>query len=188
MGTWALCGSIDRALNVTIREDDFNGVWGGPSIGNKEAAVLVNPDQIRTRLELVTLVAALKETISNLSLGYLGYRLGDSYLPHGYDGSAWDFFLYKNLNGLTIGRRMTNERQEVSGCFMFAGDRINDPRAVARGPVVGPCTNACTLVFDIDRLLNRDDVLAALTVVADGLIDYANEDPSAPLAELFEYH
>lgn len=178
MSTWALCGAIDRALNVTLGEDDFHGVWGGPSIGGKEAAVIVNPDQLHSRLELVTLLTAIKARIVERSAPFLDYPAG----------LAWEGFWTRNLNGLTIGRRMTNERQEDSGCFLFAGDRETDPRTVARSPVVGPCSTACSVIFDVDKLLDRNQMLDGISVVVDGLIDYINEDPDAPLADLFVYH
>jgi hypothetical protein len=178
MATWALCGTIDRALNVNLGEDDFHGVWGGPYIGGKEAAVIVNPDQLQSRLELVTLLTAIKARIVERSAPFLSYPAG----------LAWEGFWTRNLDGLTIGRRMTNERQEVSGCFLFAGDRETDPRTVARSPVVGPCSTACSVIFDVDKLLDRSQMLDGISVVVDGLIDYINEDPEAPLADLFTYH
>ncbi len=187
MSTVAFVGSIERSLAVETGDGPFTGTMGANWVPESDAAVIVNPDQVRSRLELVTLLTALKAAALAHASRYALERL-------------WPSFFTLNQSGFDHGHGLPHDEKRnrlltpIDGAssefFIFAGNRDHDPRVIARSPKPCPIkgVTGMALLVSADRNWTYAMGVAAIEAVAGGLIDYANENPGDPLADLFVYH
>jgi len=138
----------------------YTGKHDGPSIGEWQAALVINPDQVANQAVLHALIARLQDEVAAQVARPQGMRHAGDVIGRRRGFSQQQF---------------TNHGQESSRTFYFRGNASHSAAAICsaryQGPLIG--VHGLGLVVNLEACANDAGITAAVNRVTNAVLDVA---------------